>query len=97
MEATAFKIVLRWTEPADAKDYKVYWDRGNNATRVLSILSATTRANTEFTVDHQSSAGIMGSEFLQQHGGVFRFQVSFVHTDGVEGERSSILRVTVPS
>lgn len=32
--ANADKIVLAWDKPEDVKDYKIYWDRGNNEERV---------------------------------------------------------------
>ena len=37
-EANADKIVLEWDEPEDAKEYKIYWDRGTKEMRVLQLL-----------------------------------------------------------
>jgi hypothetical protein len=33
--ADADLIVLEWSEPDDVKEYKLYWDRSNNETRLL--------------------------------------------------------------
>ena len=66
-------IVLEWSEPDDVKEYKIYWDRSNNETRLLQLLTATKTGKSLFNLEHQSSGGIMGSEHLEQHGGSFRF------------------------
>ena len=42
-EATADEIILIWPEISDAKDYKIYWDKGSNDNlNLLKSLSATT-------------------------------------------------------
>lgn len=95
-EANADYIILEWSEPDDVKDYKLYWDRGNNETRVLQVLTSSTNANNEFTLDHQTSAGIMGSDYLEQHGGNFRFQLSYISSvNGAESPRTPVLKVPV--
>jgi len=97
-EANADKIVLEWSEPDDVKEYRIYWDRSNNETRVLQLLTATKTGKPLFNLDHQTSAGIMGSDYLEQHGGSFRFQLSFVDkTDNTESPRTSVLKVDVPA
>lgn len=64
-EANADKIVLEWSEPDDVKEYKIYWDRSNNETRVLQLLTATKTGKPLFNLDHLSSGGIMGSDYLE--------------------------------
>ena len=59
------------------------------------MLTSTTSAGTEFTIDHQNSAGIMGSDYIEQHGGAFRFQMTYIGKDGTESARSTVLKVTV--
>jgi hypothetical protein len=95
-EANADKIVLEWDEPADAAEYKIYWDRGNNETRVLQLLQTFKGGVSQFTIDHSSSAGIMGSDYIEQHGEQFRFQLSYIwSTNHEESPRTDILKVPV--
>lgn len=60
------------------------------------MLTSTTTAGTEFTLDHLNTAGIIGSDYIEQHGGAFRFQMTYISKDGTESARSSILNVSVP-
>ena len=64
-EATADKIVLNWPINSDARSYEIYWDHGNPSLELEKfIILGVTNKTLTFTVDHTSSGGILGSEFL---------------------------------
>lgn len=97
LQANADQITLTWSESADAKDYKLYWDRGEvSKMNMLYPLVASTDGQATFVVDYNNSGGILGSEAVQQNGGAFKFRVSYISsTSGKESEISDPLTVTV--
>jgi len=73
------EIELMWPEMPDAADYKLYWDKGaQDSQNIISVLAASTNRTTSFKVDHKNSGGILGSEYVQVHGGVFKFRVGYI-------------------
>ena len=97
-EANWDEIVLIWPEISDAKDYKIYWDKGSEDNlNLLKSLTATTNGDTRYVVNSQSSNGILGSENVKLHGGKFKFRVSYMSIkNGKESAISDVLSVTVP-
>jgi len=97
LQASADEITLTWSEAPDAKDYKLYWDRGEvSKMNMLYPLVASTDGQSTFVIDYNNSGGILGSEAVQKNGGVFKFRVSFISsTSGKESEISDPLTVTV--
>lgn len=97
LQASADQITLNWSEAADAKDYKLYWDRGevSKMNKLYPLVSSTDGQST-FVVDYNNSGGILGSEAVQKNGGVFKFRVSYISsTSGKESQISDPLTVTV--
>jgi hypothetical protein len=97
LQASADQITLTWSESPDAKDYKLYWDRGEvSKMNMLYPLVASTDGQATFVVDYNNSGGILGSEAVQKNGGAFKFRVSYISsTSGKESEISDPLTVTV--
>jgi hypothetical protein len=97
-EAAWDQVVLIWPEITDAKDYKIYWDKGSEDNlNLLKSLSATTNGLTRYVVNNQTSYGILGSENVKLHGGKFKFRVSYMSIKtGKESAISDVLSVTVP-
>lgn len=78
-EATANQISLIWPSNSDAEDYILYWDRGqNDDSNIFSKLTESTGKQARFTVDHESSFKVVGSQYVLTHGGTFKFRVSYV-------------------
>jgi hypothetical protein len=58
-------------------------------------LGVTNKTNS-FTVDHTSSGGVLGSEYVLQNGGTFRFRIGYVsNTTGKQSALSQFIKVQV--
>lgn len=97
LQANADQITLNWSESPDAKDYKLYWDRGEvSKMNMLYPLATSTGSQSTFVVDYNTSGGILGSEAVEKNGGTFKFRVSYISaTTGKESQISDPITVPV--
>ena len=97
--ATSKKIQLTWTSVTDAKDYKVYWDRGNpQQTSLFYPLASSTNGSNAFTADTKTAGASYFGTSLYNNGGVFNFKVSYISTKtGNESELSQAFQIKVPA
>ena len=76
-EGSYERIVLKWSEPDDVKEYKLYWDKStdesSNQPNEMQQFATVKAGKTAFTVDKESSQGILGSDTLKYNGGNFKF------------------------
>jgi hypothetical protein len=96
-EATPDEITLVWSDVSDASDYKLKWDRGEQQEGSLFYtLASTTNGLNTFKIDRTNSGGVMGTQKLKSHGGIFNFKVSYMSTrNGQESEISNAFEVKV--
>jgi hypothetical protein len=59
---------------SDAKDYKLYWDKGDQQVAALyfPLVNSTGGAN-QFEVQKENSGGILATPELYEKGGQFNF------------------------
>ena len=77
--ATSEHIVLSWSSETDAKDYKLYWDKGDTQQTSLfyPLASSTSNSNT-FTVDNATTGTKLFGPSLAKTGGSFSFKVTYI-------------------
>jgi len=95
--ATAGHIPLVWQDVSDAKDYKIYWDKGDQEDgSQYQLLVSSTSGQNQFTVDAKNSGGVLGAKELYTNGGKFNFKVTYISsTDGRESAESKPFAVTI--
>jgi len=95
--ATAGHIPLVWQDVSDAKDYKIYWDKGAQEDgSKYQLLVSTTSGQNQFTVDAKNSGGVLGAKEVYADGGKFTFKVTYISsTDGRESAESKPFVVTI--
>jgi len=90
------KLVLEWPDVPDAKDYKLFWDRGNPNALKYHPLTHVPAGQTRYTLTSKNSMGLVGSKKWLEKGGDFTFKMSYIcKDDGVESEMSDPYKVTV--
>ena len=97
VSASSKKIDLSWTNVSDARDYKLYWDKGNpQQTSLFYPLASSTNGSNKFTVDQKSAGASYFGTSLHTNGGVFNFKVSYIsNKSGNESELSQAFRIKI--
>ena len=81
--ATSKEIVLTWDSQSDAKDYKLYWDKGNTQeTSLFYPLASSTNDATTFKVNNSTAGAGYFNQNLYKNGGSFSFKVSYILKTG---------------
>lgn len=88
-EVKAKSIKVNWEDLAEASDYQVYWDRGDNQPdSAFFPLTKSTQGKSEYTLNESNSAGIIGTAEFAREGGTFNFKISY--TDKKTNQQSKL-------